>query len=259
MRKSEARNPKSERRPKSEFGTRQALDNRKTFRVDQSTPEGRCEPRSSIRAITFDVGGTLIECKPSVGHIYSEVAARHGYLVPSELLNRRFKAAWHSARVFRHTRADWSALVDATFVGLIHPLPSETFFSELYKRFSKPDAWRVYDDVLPTLEALKSRGMKLGIVSNWDERLRPLLQKLNLNGYFDTIVVSCEVGACKPAAELFRVACSRLGFPPNNTLHIGDDFEKDVRGARAAGLQAWNLKRRGGCELSSVLGRFDKL
>lgn len=222
-------------------------------------PEGQCKRPNSICAITFDVGGTLIECRPSVGHIYSEVAARRGYVVEPGILNSRFRAAWRSARLFRHTRADWSALVDATFEGLIRPLPSETFFPELYERFSEPNAWRVYDDVLTTLNALKSRGIKLGIISNWDERLRPLLKQLDLDRYFEKIIVSCEVSACKPAVEVFRAACSSLRSPPQNTLHIGDDLEKDVLGAEAAGLQAWHLRRQEGAGLRLVLGWLDKL
>jgi putative hydrolase of the HAD superfamily len=180
-------------------------------------------------------------------------------VVDSGILNRRFKAAWRSARVFRHTRADWSALVDATFAGLIKVLPSESFFSELYDRFTEPDAWRVYDDVLPTLNALKSRGIKLGIISNWDERLRPLLRRLELEPYFDMIVVSCEVGACKPAPEVFLAACQKLGVAPERILHIGDELEKDVHGARAAGLQAWHLRRQEGAGLTSIAGWLDKL
>jgi putative hydrolase of the HAD superfamily len=203
------------------------------------------EPRenSAVHAVTFDVGGTLIECRPSVGHIYAQVAARHRHIISPAVLNRRFKAAWRGFKGFRHTRADWSDLVDETFRGLVEPLPSESFFSELYARFSEPDAWHVYQDVIPTLENLKSHGLKLGIISNWDDRLRPLLRILKLDRYFDTIVVSCEAGACKPAARIFTRACAGLDVSAGNTLHIGDDLETDLRGAKAAGLQALHLRR----------------
>src|SRR5438045_1017525 len=112
--------------------------------------------QASVEAVTFDVGGTLIECWPSVGHVYAEVAARHGYpqLAP-ELLNRRFKVAWKNLRDFRHTPNDWATLVDATFGELVHPAPSATFFPELYTRFSDPDVWHVFEDVLPVLKTLR--------------------------------------------------------------------------------------------------------
>ena len=216
-----------------------------------------------IEAVTFDVGGTLIECWPSVGHVYSEVAARHGYPALSpDLLNRRFKEAWKQLKDFRHTRDDWAALVDATFGNVVQPPPSASFFPELFNRFCDPSAWHVFEDVVPVLSSLKSRGITLGIVSNWDERLRPLLRRLNLDLYFDTIVVSCETGAHKPSPAIFETACAALRSPPAHTLHVGDSFEMDVTGARAAGLQARWLRRdqsRGSRDSITTLRALDKL
>jgi putative hydrolase of the HAD superfamily len=202
--------------------------------------------RIPIRAVTFDVGSTLIEVWPSVGHVYAEIAARHGVSnLSASLLNRRFAAAWHAAGDFNHSRRDWAKLVDATFQGLTDQSPSQTFFAELYDRFTKPDVWRVFEDVVPVLEALAARGLKLGVISNWDERLRPLLKRLKLAGYFEAIIVSREVRAAKPSPIIFQHAVRRLGEPPEAILHVGDDISMDVRGARAAGLSALLLNRSG--------------
>lgn len=201
----------------------------------------------AIRAVTFDVGGTLIEVSPSVGHVYAEVAARHGVKsLSAGLLNRRFAAAWRAAREFGHSRSDWANLVDATFHGLTDKAPSQTFFAELYDRFAEPDAWRVFGDVIPTLEGLGARRLKLGVISNWDERLRPLLERLRLAQYFEPIVVSREVGCSKPSRAIFDHAIQKLGLPPSAVLHVGDDRSMDVRGAQAAGLSALLLKRTAG-------------
>src|SRR5262245_21359708 len=129
---------------------------------------------ASIRGVTFDVGGTLIEPWPSVGHIYAAVAREHGFpnLQP-EILNRQFASVWQAKKNFDHSQAAWRKLVDATFAGLV--TGTETLFPELYKRFGQAAAWRTFDDVAPSLERLRRRGLKLGIISNWDERLRPLL------------------------------------------------------------------------------------
>jgi putative hydrolase of the HAD superfamily len=199
----------------------------------------------ALRAVTFDVGGTLIEPWPSVGHIYATVAARHGCrrLSPT-LLNRRFARAWRGLRDFRHTASEWAALVDATFHGLTPVLPSQTFFPELYDRFSQPQAWRVYDDVRPALEALASSGLRLGVISNWDDRLRPLLRRLRLDRYFTAIIVSCEVAAPKPSPIIFQAAAAALALPPSAILHIGDCLPLDVRAAKAAGFRALRLQRR---------------
>ena len=201
-----------------------------------------CSPE--IRAVTFDVGGTLIECWPSVGHIYAKTAAEHGFpgVSPSEL-NRKFTAAWRQLHDFRHTRAQWAVLVDATFGRLVRPPPSETFFPALYRRFAEAEAWQVFADVRPALRALRQRRLKLGIISNWDERLRPLLESLKLADCFEAITISCEADAPKPAPAIFRKAARALHLPPANILHVGDSLESDVHGARTAGFQALWLRR----------------
>ena len=197
-----------------------------------------------IAAVTFDVGGTLIQPWPSVGHVYAEVAVRHGARnIPAELLEARFKSAWCAQNDFAYTREAWAELVDQTFLGLCAKPPSQTFFPELYEHFAQPEAWRIFDDVLSTLEELATKGVRLGVISNWDERLRVLLRRLKLDGFFETIVVSCEVGFAKPSPVIFERAARTLGLPPESILHIGDSFEMDVQGARSAGLKALRLVR----------------
>jgi putative hydrolase of the HAD superfamily len=202
----------------------------------------------------------LIECWPSVGHIYADVATRHGCAaIDPAVLNRNFASAWRNLKDFRHTRQQWAALVDATFAGLVQPRPSETFFAELFERFAEPGAWRVFNDVLTTLEQLKQREFRLGIVSNWDERLRPLLSALRIDGYFDALTVSCEVEAEKPARAIFSEAARQLGVAPADILHVGDDFEKDVTGARRAGFEALLLRRGEGAAPPGVIRSLREL
>jgi putative hydrolase of the HAD superfamily len=196
-----------------------------------------------IKAVTFDVGGTLIEPWPSVGHVYAQVAARNGLKnCAADMLNARFRTAWSSRKPFEHSRAGWKELVDEVFVGLCDP-PSQTFFPELYDRFSEPDAWRVFEDVVPTLEALASLGIRLGVISNWDDRLHGLLRAMKLDRHFEMCAISCEIGFSKPSRVIFEQAAFKLGLPANAILHIGDSSEMDVAGARAAGLQAIRIER----------------
>ena len=138
--------------------------------------------KRKIRAISFDVGGTLIKPWPSVGHVYAEVAAEYGWpgLSP-EKLNEQFGLAWRRLKNFSHTRVEWAGLVNTTFRGVIAAPPSRAFFSALYQRFADADAWNIFDDVLPALEALAERGLKLAVTSNWDRRLIPLLRTLELD------------------------------------------------------------------------------
>lgn len=200
-------------------------------------------PRA-IRAVTFDVGGTLIEPRPSVGHIYAEAAATlGGPPLDPELLNRRFSAAFSAHSGPLHSARDWAELVDHVFRDLVLPPPSQSFFSQLYDRFSEPEAWLVHADVFPTLEALHREGIRTAVLSNWDDRLRPLLRRLGLEPFFSTITISCEVGVAKPDPGIFRAAASALNLEPQFILHVGDDPILDLAGARDVGLHALLIRR----------------
>jgi putative hydrolase of the HAD superfamily len=196
-----------------------------------------------IQAITFDVGGTLIEPWPSVGEVYASVAAQYGFSVSAEKLNEQFRPAWGRRRDFRHRRSDWAKLVAETFGGLVPGGASDRFFDALYERFGLPDVWHVFDDVRPTLHGLRERGLKLGIISNWDERLRPLLEQLNLAACFDALVISHEVGHLKPAATIFAETARKLAVQPAAVVHVGDSMTEDIEGATAAGMRALWLTR----------------
>ena len=191
------------------------------------------------------MGGTLLKPWPSVGDVYAGVAARHGNTqIQPAALNQRFGRAWRARKQFNHSRDEWAALVDDTFAGLLERPPSETFFPELYDRFAEPEAWQYFEDVKPALDALAARGINLAIISNWDERLRPLLARLDLAKYFDAIIISCEVGFAKPSPVIFEHAAKKMGLaPPEFILHVGDSEEHDAQGALGAGFQARLLER----------------
>jgi dihydrofolate synthase / folylpolyglutamate synthase len=214
---------------------------------------------SSVRAVTFDVGGTLIGPWPSVGDVYARVAERHGIRVAPEILNQKFAAAWQAKKNFGYKRSDWSQLVDQTFAGLAATPPDADFFSELYEEFAGAAAWRVYEDVRPCLERLRRGGLKLGVISNWDERLRPLLKALALDRYFDAVVVSCESGHPKPGPEIFRTAANQLLTPPQAILHIGDSRREDFQGAQAAGFQSILLARGSAPVQCGAIASLDEL
>lgn len=204
------------------------------------------ERSRTIRAISFDVGGTLLEPWPSVGHVYAEVAGRFGIRgVAPETLNAAFGVAWKARVDFDYTRAAWQRLVEQTFAAAGASVPDAVCFDAIYEHFAGAEPWRLFDDVLPTLNAARQHGLKLAVVSNWDERLQPLLAALNLTRCFDVIVSSHTSGCTKPAPEIFRQATMALGVPPGEMLHIGDSMEEDFDGARAAGLAALWLDRSG--------------
>ncbi len=212
-----------------------------------------------IKAVTFDAGGTLIEVWPSVGQVYADVAAEFGVKdVTPETLDRNFAAAWKAKGNFDYSRGAWREVVRRTFGERAGALPAD-FFPALYGRFAQPGAWRVYEDVLPTLETLAGRGFRLGVISNWDERLRPLLARLGIGSHLGVLLISKETGQPKPAPAMFERAAAVLRLPPQALLHVGDSPQEDVAGARAAGLRALLLDRKAKPGAAGVIGTLTEL
>ena len=214
-------------------------------------------PQGKIEAVTFDAGGTLLETWPSVGGIYGAVAAEHGWPDLSVAqLNGNFLAAWRAKGAFDYSPDAWRRIVEESFAGLVDAPSVRAFFDAIYARFEEPESWRVFDDVRPALESLRRRGLRLAVVSNWDARLGPLLERLSLAGYFDAILISAEAGFAKPSPEIFAAAATRLGVSPAAVLHVGDSEREDVAGARGAGLSAVRIDRRRTAETAEVIPRL---
>lgn len=212
-----------------------------------------------IKAVSFDVGGTLIEPWPSVGHVYAEVAARFGVNgIAPEWLTRNFLGAWKAQNDFDYSQESWFSMVRKSFAEHAVQLPPE-FFQAVFNRFAAADTWRVYDDVVPALDGLAARGLKLGVISNWDDRLRPLLAKLDLVPFFSSIVVSCEAGATKPDRRLFDQAARELGVGSGELLHTGDSYVLDVLGAENAGALGRQVVRQGSLKHSGQIASLLEL
>jgi putative hydrolase of the HAD superfamily len=101
---------------------------------------------------------------------------------------------------------------------------------------------RLFDDALPFLRELRSRGIKIAIVSNCSEHTRDLLVGNGVAGLADALVLSCEVGAQKPAAEIFAYALDQLDVPARHALFV-DDQPSYCAGAAALGITAVQIAR----------------
>lgn len=106
--------------------------------------------------------------------------------------------------------------------------------------------FRAFPEVAGTLKALRERGTRLVVASNWDVSLHDVLAATGLDVLLDGVVTSAELGAAKPDPALFARALEVAGgADPADALHAGDDLEADVRGARAAGIEAVFVNRGG--------------
>jgi len=108
--------------------------------------------------------------------------------------------------------------------------------------FSKFD-FVLFDDVLPTFELLKQRGLVLGLISNIDRDIMPFCQELGLASYLDFVVTSQEVGSEKPHPPIFLAALERAGVKASEAMYVGDHYSTDVVGAREIGMEGVLLDR----------------
>lgn len=199
---------------------------------------------SDLKAISFDVGGTLIEPWPSVQRIYAAVAEEFGCAgISEDRLKHQFVDAWKARRHFGYSRDEWRELVAQTYEGTAASEQIDLLFPALYERFEQAGCWRVFPEVVPVLGRLRALGFRLAITSNWDERLRPLLSALALRDFFEVVTVSAEEGVHKPDARLFHRTCGALDLPAAQVLHVGDSVREDFEGARGAGLRSIHVTR----------------
>jgi putative hydrolase of the HAD superfamily len=218
-----------------------------------------------IEAVTFDVTHTLVHC-PRLGEIYSEVLGRHGVEVaPAEAL-RLIGEVWREMacsadpsrdRFSAHPegpRGWWQRFLCRFCEHLDAPPPSRFAAAELFHRFGSGTAWEVYPEVPEVLDALRARGLRLGVISNWDTRLPELLRQLDLARRFDVVVYSSAVGVEKPDSRIYRRALRELGVEPRASLHVGDSRLEDLEGAIAAGMRALLLVRGAGGLPSGLTG-----
>lgn len=215
---------------------------------------------NTCRAVLLDAAGTLLTVFPSVGHVYADQAAQHGFELCPDALNKSFQSNW---RVLRHRdgngtpfqtseideRSWWRTFALTVYFDVDVPDQFQWWydriFDGLYKRFSEPEVWHLYDDVIPALDGLIARGMRLAVVSNWDSRLPALLEKLGLSDRFEFVLTSAEAGLSKPHPHIFQEAARRLALPPESIVHVGDSDWEDIEGAAAAGIHGILLDRTG--------------
>ncbi len=213
----------------------------------------------TLRAVFFDVGNTLLFPYPSVSHVVREVLADEGHLHDLTVIDTYMPLvdAYYEDR-YRTDDTFWTDECETSevWVGMYSLLcrqlgiedGAERIARRVYDEFGRAERWRAYDDVQPAFDRLRSRGIRVGVISNWDRRLESLLRGLGLSEYLDAVVSSASVGLHKPDPRIFELACSRLGVSPADAAHVGDHHYADVLGATAVGIVPVLIDRMGGPE-----------
>ena len=199
----------------------------------------------SLKAVFIDVGNTLLYEKPSRFEIYAEGARRRAV----ELDEARMRDLMHRAHrelpvqiggAYRYSDPWFSAYIERIFhdyLGLERG-ELEAIRGELFGRFSEPETFAMFPGAFELLDGLRARGLKLGLVSNWSARLPVLLERLQLAQRVDFVLCSAIERLEKPDPLIFEKALQLAGVRADESLHAGDDYEKDVLGAQRVGIRA---------------------
>jgi putative hydrolase of the HAD superfamily len=212
-----------------------------------------------IHAVLFDAVGTLFDVAEPVGETYARFAAEEEISAEPHALDVAFRDAFTGSTplAFPNASADevpslerawWRRLVFEAFARAHIEASASALdraFARVFEHYATAGAWRVHADVKPVLHRLRQMGVRSGIVSNFDSRLRKLLEVLDLAPALHAVVLSSECGFAKPDRRIFDAALAVVGTSAPATLYVGDSEELDRRAASEAGLAALRIDRTG--------------
>lgn len=224
---------------------------------------------SRRRAVLFDAAGTLIALREPVGETYARIARAFGVALPAERIDDAFRRVHAAAAPMAFPGAPpadvpdlerewWRRIVRATFRaadGTASFADFDGYFARLFEAMAEPGCWRAVPGAADLLDALRARGFATGIVSNFDFRLRAILQGLGLAARLDAVVLPSDVGAAKPDPAGFLRALELLGADAAASWFVGDDPAQDLAAARAVGLRAIDVASS--ATLDGLLNRIE--
>ena len=206
----------------------------------------------AVRVVLFDAVGTVIEARPSVAAVYHRVGKQFGSRLSTVEIERRFRQSlvvrhqspaesgerWSTSPQAEYDR--WLQIVSDVFVDVD---ACEPLFETLWKYFEQSSSWVVFDDAAETWYALEQRGLRMGLASNFDQRLEVLASNLAPLDRTNLIFHSAALGCRKPGLSFFRRIEEQLGVDPVEILLVGDNLESDYGAAREADWCACWLRR----------------
>jgi len=206
--------------------------------------------------VFFDAGETLIHPLPSFPELFLSVCAEHGLEADLDLLRistRKLMAGVEDRQRHGYTfsneatksRRFWLDFYGSLVRELGYPHDDGFLPQALYHTFSDPSNYGEYHDVRETLEELRGRGLRMGLISNFEVWLEDLLEDLGLIEFLEVRVISGREEYEKPHPRIYELALERSGADPERSLHVGDSPISDYDGAREAGIRAVLLDRWG--------------
>ena len=211
-----------------------------------------------ITTIFFDLGSTLIHSLEAWPPIYrradralGEALNRAGIMLDPALFSDEFTSfigAYYTGRDQSTTeRTAFAALKDMLDGKGFSGIPDSSLRSALEAMYAITQTnWKAEEDAIPTLEALKSRGYRLGMISNTsdDQNVQQLVDRHGFRPYFEYIVTSAALGIRKPDTRIFQVALDHFGVRPESVAMVGDTLTADIEGANYLGIYSIWITRR---------------
>jgi HAD superfamily hydrolase (TIGR01549 family) len=203
---------------------------------------------SEIRAVLFDVDFTLAKPGPDLGpEGYQRLGARYGLMLdPSRYEEARLRAFDDLERhpELEHNEEIWVLFTERIIRGMGgDDERAHECAVEMTNAWEHAHNFELYEDVLPTLAALRTHRLKLALVSNTARDLDRFVAHHGLD--VDAALSSRTHGRVKPHESIFRALLERLNVQPVEAAMVGDTPEDDVQGARALGMRAFLLDREG--------------
>lgn len=207
-----------------------------------------------IKAIFFDAADTLFRLTHTVGWHYALVGREVGLQLDAAALDHAFLVSWKRIAPRPQegiAREDddkgwWRDLVFDVLRQVapeLHELDCDNFFKVAYEHFAEAGVWELFPETAEVLEQLTNRYL-LAVVSNFDGRLRMILEQLGISKCFHgRVFLSSELGYDKPNPQIFRRALELTQLAPSEALHAGDDPVRDWNAAEQAGLSVFKLLR----------------
>lgn len=205
-----------------------------------------------IEAVFFDAGETILSPRPSWSELSAQVLQKRGHDVAVDSMRSAFRhTAQHftraadEGRTFSTSPGESKRFWTTLYVDLLDFLGihDEEAPEILYETFSDPENYDLFPDARPTLDELKGRGLRLGVISNFESWLRLLLDRLEVRGLFDVLAISGELGWEKPDPRIFKWAMEEAGVDAAASVHIGDSPHFDPAPAAALGMHGVLLDR----------------
>ena len=196
-----------------------------------------------LRAVFLDAGGTIIhldrafilDCLAQRGLQRTEAQ----FIAADEAARKRVGVIMRSGEKSDDT-SRWNAYTQTMLNELACNGADADYVRELVsQRHREGRLWsHIVEGTAAALDILRQRGLTLGVVSNADGRVATFIEHAGLLDHVDFVVDSGAVGVEKPDPAIFRIACERAGVQPEEAVHVGDIYEIDILGARAAGIRA---------------------